>query len=506
MKISPAIRLSLGLVFLTLSIVIIAQAIGLMPDTQRASIQTREKLTETIALQTMLSLKRGDTDQIRDLYDAAVENSATLKSIGLRAPSGRIIYQTSQHKELWKLPPNSKSTAQYILAPISVANQPKATVEFSFIPVNQESQFLFGLPHFIYFALFICLSGFVVYWFYIRRVLHKLDPNSVVPARVRNALNIMAEGVLILDRRERIMLANDEICHLLNLSEKKIIGRKISDMGWQMESTKGLEPPWETARASGLKQTKVRMSLKVQNKKEMIFRVNAVPVLDTNGNIQGVITSFDNISELVEKNRELTRTLKDLEEQRKSIEEKNKKLSFLASSDPLTGCYNRRTLFDYINRYFEIEAQERPQLSVIMADIDHFKKINDNYGHNFGDEAIRFVADVLKSNTRDDDMVVRFGGEEFCVLLPDTTIKVAYEIAERCRKHIQNTPIKEVKMTSSFGVSCQNFGADDATSLIHFADQALYYSKNNGRNRSTVWSSSLGEDSSKSPDKQAQIN
>lgn len=494
MKITPAVRLSLGLVFLTLSIIVVAQALGLMPNLERGALIAREQLAESIALQTTLAARREDQALIQSLFDATVENNDNVQSLALRRSAGEIIYQTKTHEQDWQLPANAHSTSRYIRVPIAITESVTGFVEITFNPLKTENLYLFGVPYFILFVGFICVSSFIAFWFYIRRVLHQLDPNSVVPARVRNALNIMAEGVIIMDKREQVVLANEAICSILDLPENKIIGRKVKDLGWKLENTENDAPPWELAQISGEQHVKVRMLLNIPDKKAMIFRVNAIPIKDGKGSSQGVIASFDNITELVSKNTLLKQMLKSLGEQRSSIEAKNKELSFLASSDPLTNCFNRRTLFEYLSDYFADTDTTKLEMCVIMADIDHFKNINDSYGHNFGDEVIRLVADTLKSNTRKHDLVVRFGGEEFCILLPDTNIQTAYEVAERCRKKILDTAINDVNITSSFGVASQTFGATAPTELIHLADKALYASKASGRNRCTIWSPELEEE------------
>jgi diguanylate cyclase (GGDEF)-like protein len=122
-----------------------------------------------------------------------------------------------------------------------------------------------------------------------------------------------------------------------------------------------------------------------------------------------------------------------------------------------------------------------------MADIDFFKKVNDSYGHAQGDEVIKMAARSLRTVVRDMDVVARFGGEEFCIILPGAPLEQARTIAERCREHIAARDTNGVKVTGSFGVTSIRMGAKTAEELIQQADEALYYSKQNGRNRVSCW-------------------
>jgi len=160
-------------------------------------------------------------------------------------------------------------------------------------------------------------------------------------------------------------------------------------------------------------------------------------------------------------------------------------LTSLALKDPLTGLLNRRGL-DYELRVV-LAAAKRNQscISVIVIDIDFFKNINDTYGHDGGDAVLQEIAKTLLDSLRESDVCCRLGGEEFVLILPDTHIKPATDIAERIRQTIENTTInwneKEISLTSSFGVSsdCENINIDQS---IKNADKALYLAKAEGRN------------------------
>lgn len=169
---------------------------------------------------------------------------------------------------------------------------------------------------------------------------------------------------------------------------------------------------------------------------------------------------------------------------------RNKELDYLAARDPLTNCYNRRFLSDLMSRDFS-DLELLGEYSVIMADIDHFKMVNDNHGHNTGDTVLRGVSNTLQNNIRQNDVAARYGGEEFCIILPGAAIEQATRIAETIRQKVERSSFNSIKVTCSFGITSIRFNAKTPTELIGQADMALYQSKINGRNRVTLWDKSF---------------
>ncbi len=156
-----------------------------------------------------------------------------------------------------------------------------------------------------------------------------------------------------------------------------------------------------------------------------------------------------------------------------------------AKIDPLTELWNRRALMDRLNQEWARIQRHGGAIACIMADIDHFKNINDNYGHRIGDEVLCRVASVLADRCRRTDLPVRYGGEEFAVLIPDERAEGAAGLAERCRREIENAHShisgQDISVTTSFGVA-DTTELPSAEALIESADAALYKAKNAGRN------------------------
>jgi diguanylate cyclase (GGDEF)-like protein len=167
-------------------------------------------------------------------------------------------------------------------------------------------------------------------------------------------------------------------------------------------------------------------------------------------------------------------------------------LQAIVLTDPLSGCYNRRGLNQLAEREVSRAIRNKRELAVLAIDLDHFKRVNDEFGHLTGDEVIREVGHLLRNTARDADVVARFGGEEFTILVPDSNEEGALILADRVMEAFRTYRFRslppEFRMTASVGVAA-DFARDDqiAKTLLARADEALYVAKRNGRDRSVVW-------------------
>ncbi|SFN16738.1 GGDEF domain-containing protein, partial [Nitrosomonas communis] len=164
-----------------------------------------------------------------------------------------------------------------------------------------------------------------------------------------------------------------------------------------------------------------------------------------------------------------------------------------ARTDELTRLNNRRYFYELSRKLFNLARRYQTPLSVFIFDIDHFKQINDKYGHQFGDTVLRHVAQVISEHVRETDVLARYGGEEFIVTLPNTTVHEALAAAEHLRKGISASREiangRKIIVTISVGVAEMMIHEDTLDRLIQRADQALYTAKNAGRNCSRFFSS-----------------
>ena len=170
-------------------------------------------------------------------------------------------------------------------------------------------------------------------------------------------------------------------------------------------------------------------------------------------------------------------------------------LKQLAISDQLTGVLNRRGFVEYGKKAFAAARRNGTPLSLIMTDIDRFKRINDRYGHAAGDTALVHFARLMSESRRSEDVVARMGGEEFAILLPGTHLREAMTMADQLRRKIGNSPMDTttvgLPMTSSFGVAAISDSDSDLDDIVRRADNALYQSKRAGRNQVDLESSQL---------------
>jgi two-component system, cell cycle response regulator len=164
-------------------------------------------------------------------------------------------------------------------------------------------------------------------------------------------------------------------------------------------------------------------------------------------------------------------------------------LKFEASHDPLLRIWNRGAIIDLLNKELSRAKRLQTSLSVLFADLDSFKRVNDSYGHSVGDDVLRSAAERMSSAVREYDYVGRYGGDEFLVVLPNCTTEAGREVAERVRQQIGDEPLViapiQVNITASIGVS-QLHSGQKIHDLLHRADVAMYRAKQNGRNRVEV--------------------
>jgi diguanylate cyclase (GGDEF)-like protein len=188
---------------------------------------------------------------------------------------------------------------------------------------------------------------------------------------------------------------------------------------------------------------------------------------------------------------ELTARVKvhyDIKRLQEELKESNRRLEELSNTDDLTKLYNRRYFMELLELEFQRSQRYETKISFIMIDIDNFKGFNDTYGHLMGDRILYEVAQILRENLRLHDIVGRYGGEEFVLLMPETGLKGAMVVAERYRKRVEEFVLvetdKALRVTISLGVAaCPNPHISTVDDLIRLADNALYRAKNNGRNR-----------------------
>lgn len=493
-KVSPTVRITLGLMLIMISILLLGEMIGIIPNRDKTIIEARKTLSESLAVQYSVAAQKHDIDSIKTSMRILVERNAEVLSAALRSADGRLLAVSGDHSTNWINMTDDQSTPTHAQVPIYQGSRKWGTVEVSFAPLNGNSLLGLHINSLVSMIAFIAVSGFAAFLFFIKKTHQNLDPASVVPYRVKTALDALAEGVLLLDTQGRIMMANSAFAKSVSKSSESLTGTKASSFNWQFANTYEDEYPWDTSMRVGEAQTGKQLMLACRSGITRTFMVNSAPVKDGEGINRGVMATFDDVTRIEEKNDQLEDMLGMLKKSRDEIRRQNRELQVLATRDPLTDCLNRRSFYEKYEAVFSAAKRNGHLLSCIMADIDMFKSVNDRFGHAKGDEVIKAVAECLLSSLRSTDTVCRYGGEEFCIILPGMDLDQALNTAERARKIIESQDLpgisgaSSIGITASFGVTSIQQDADNLAQFIDRADQALYISKNSGRNRVNTWS------------------
>ncbi len=201
-----------------------------------------------------------------------------------------------------------------------------------------------------------------------------------------------------------------------------------------------------------------------------------------------------------DKYRELEERMISLQRENLDLTVKNRVLNEVSSRDTLTGLYNRWYVIEKIDSEINRALRHGSPMALLMLDIDHFKSVNDTYGHTVGDQVLQWVGKTLKESCRVYDVPGRYGGEEFCVVLPETRAGNTGVVAERIRQRLSTTPMiigdEAISVTAAFGIAgidcTPEEGILSPAALIDRADRALYTAKHNGRNRVELWEGVTG--------------
>jgi diguanylate cyclase (GGDEF)-like protein len=475
--ISVFTRISLGLVLMTLSTLLGAEMLGLFPDPSATKLEGRKALCEAMAVQSTLAVSRNDDTSLRSGVIALAARNEDVLSVGVVRADGRVLVQVGEHDRYFGKGQDDKSATR-VRVPIFREDAPWGQVEVAFREPTAGWMGLIRHPLVGLFA-FVVAGGFISYRLYLRKTLAHLDPRAVIPDRVKLMLDTLAEGVLVLDNDGRVVVANRAFAELVGEPADSLIGRRAAGLGWEGTDTPAFldaaEPKLNTP--APLKTSRGVRSLVA----------NTSPIRGDARSARGLLVTFSDTTPLLEKNAQLERAMQHLQDSRDEIERQNRELQTLASRDALTGCLNRRSMMQQFSSFWGLSQRHEMPLACAMIDVDKFKSVNDRFGHATGDEVLKQVATILQQAARESDVVCRYGGEEFCVLMPHTDLAGARIAAERFRAAIESHDWPVTPITASFGVCCHVAGENgtpvSVEQMLERADAALYHAKHTGRNR-----------------------
>jgi diguanylate cyclase (GGDEF)-like protein/PAS domain S-box-containing protein len=477
---STTFRLSLGLTSLAVSLVCTLHSLGFLPDATAGVLAGRKSLCEAIAIYCSSAAVRDDRALIASSTRSIVARNPDIISATVRLADGTIIVAEGAPPSAAAL--GALTTRSLAQVPIYLNDRRWGTVEVAFrslgplkpMDVLNDSTWRFIAA----FALATLLADWLFLSIVLRR--ERSVRGEAIPQRIRATLDTLVEGVLLMDNRQRIAMVNASFAKTVGLSPAEIEGLSAHELGWT-ESVP--DHPWGKTIENGSARYGAIVGLNTSAQGQRTLSVNTTAILDDDGACRGALATFDDMTHIERKNLQLRKLLEKLKMSRSEIRDQNEKLKDLANVDPLTRCLNRRAFFERFEPAWKTAGRHDQPLSCIMLDIDHFKSVNDRFGHAVGDQAIQVVSGVLRAMVRASDLVCRYGGEEFCVLLPQTAEPDAVLAAERFRVQIAASPFAGISVTASFGVSSIRMGASDPHGLLDQADQALYAAKRGGRNR-----------------------
>jgi diguanylate cyclase (GGDEF)-like protein/PAS domain S-box-containing protein len=487
-----SIRLAFALVCVGISLILSAYWFGITPDPNEETTQHRKKQCESISLYAVSNIRKEQWRELESTLKQLVTRNGDLVSIGVVSATGSLKVDTGHHQTHCERASEENPSAVLVKVPITLNGREWGSIEFCYRGSETSAFWQFFQDPRYRLVIFFACGGICAYSLFIARVMGVFRSTQVVPDRVREALDTLADGLLVLDEKCRIVLANSAFSTAVDATSAQLNNMLIDDLNWKCREDDALVLPWHHCLQHNEQKTEVMLRLANTDGRERIFSVNASP-LGTESR-RGVLATFRDVTHIEEHRIELERMLLKLRSSRDEISRKNRELEILATQDALTGCLNRRAFFERFERLWQSARLNQTPLACVMIDNDHFKRVNDSYGHHTGDEVLRAVAKTIRSLFSDQDLVGRYGGEEFCVVLPGRTLQEAIAEAETIRIAISDLRLRDpqtLRLTASLGVSEIGLDAVDPQGMINQADLSLYVAKRSGRNRVVQYEASF---------------
>jgi diguanylate cyclase (GGDEF)-like protein/PAS domain S-box-containing protein len=302
--------------------------------------------------------------------------------------------------------------------------------------------------------------------------------------KLRLILNCATEYCIIAcDLDGRILSCSDGGLHTLGWRADEVVGKMNIAQLRSDDVSVTQEHIWAAVAIDGFFEAEVDMVRKDGRVFPALLTVS--PLKSPNGNLEGYVGVIKDITEM-------KAVQESLEKAKADLEGANTELARLAATDYLTGLMNRRQATMLLEHEILRTRRSGKPLSVVLMDLDHFKIVNDTYGHEAGDEVLKHVADTMRSRLRGGDVIARYGGEEFLLVLPESDLEGAANVAEGLRRRLYDTPAKygdvSLRVSSSFGVAVMDPREPQGReALVRMADEAMYCAKNLGGNRVVTW-------------------
>jgi PAS domain S-box-containing protein len=305
---STRTHLALGLSSMVLSMLLVALHFGMIPDRDGAVRSGRVALAEVVAAITTTMMDEQEDVELRSLLGFIVRRNPDLRSIGLRRVDGVLLIEFGEHESHWRKPHKTVSSDGQLIVPILQGTAHWGHAELRFAPLSAAGWWgvLSSAPMKLIGA--VVASCFILFYLYLRRMLRHLDPSSSIPSRVRTAFDTLAEGLLVLDPKGHIVLANQAFGEVVGQRSDDLIGKPAAELEWTNQAQARIhsaETPWAASLQDARVRHNVVMYLDDVNKKRRTFMVNCSPVLGAQGVPAGVLVSLDDVTAVEDKEVEL---------------------------------------------------------------------------------------------------------------------------------------------------------------------------------------------------------
>jgi PAS domain S-box-containing protein len=298
----------LGLVSLVSTCLLAASFLGLVPDRAGAIREGRLALAETLAAASAGFLSGAEPRRLEEVLRFVQKRNPQLRSIGLRSREGRLVMAVGEHARNWHPIESAQAHDAQVQVVLYAGNEPWGHLELRFDPlVTPGWRGILETP-LVQLLAFCGLLSFMVFYVYLSRVLRHLDPKQAVPSRVRSALDSLTGGLLVVDQKANVVLANDAFTRLLGRSNEQLMGKPAAAIAWLDAAGQPLAPaayPWTPALAASTVQRDLHLKLRDAAGRVRSFVANCSPVLATGGKASGALVSLEDITQLEESRIEL---------------------------------------------------------------------------------------------------------------------------------------------------------------------------------------------------------
>ena len=314
----------MGLSGMLVSLMLLAAIAGLVPDRHGAIRDGHARLAEAIAVNSSIFVTTTDIRRMNASLEVIVKRNDEIESAAVRRLDGTPLVEIGEHVNNWKALEEGKSSNSQVVVPIFEGSEEWGRVELRFKPLLPQTWYGSFL-HPVYLLIgFISFTSFILFYWYLGKMLKQLDPSQAVPERVRSALDTMAEGLLVIDARQNVVLANNAFSALAKEPPEKLTGRQIARFPWFDRDGQALDnkqAPWTQTLADGTLRTADMVRLHVDGEESKTFMINCSPILAGGSKPAGVLISFDDVTELEQKEIELRISKEEAEQANRSKSE-----------------------------------------------------------------------------------------------------------------------------------------------------------------------------------------